>query len=189
MARVLLDLPPEVLEALWAHLLPERPEAEQAAFVFAKGEREDGDHAFRFLEWYPVGPEGIQANSAFYLELTDQARAGVIKRAHDLGATIVEFHSHLGPWPASFSESDRAGFEEFVPHVWWRLGGRGYLAVVVATSGFDALAWLTSPSSPEMLTAIRSGTRLFPPTGITLHKWSEGTDDLSIRPKYPALRG
>jgi len=171
MARILLDLPPDVQAALWAHLLQQGAVAEQAAFVFAAADRERGDHVFRFVEWLPVGPDGLEAHSGYYLELTDEMKARVIKRAHDLGATIVEFHSHLGPWPASFSESDRAGFEEFVPHVWWRLGERGYLAVVVAASGFDALAWLTGPRLPEPLSAIRSRRKLQRPTGLTLQEW------------------
>jgi hypothetical protein len=171
MTRILFDLPPDVQNALWGHLLPEGGLAEQVAFVFARADRERGDHVFRFMEWLPVHPDGLDASSPYYLELTDEMRARVIKTAYDLGATIAEFHSHLGPWPAAFSESDRAGFDEFVPHVWWRLGGKGYLAVVVAASGFDALAWLTGPRSPEPVSAIRSGGKLLRPTGLTLEKW------------------
>lgn len=173
MARILLDLPHDGHEAILTHLLPEEPDAEQAAFVFAREQTERGDRVFRFVEWLPVSAEALEANSPFYLELTDDTRGKVIKRAHDLGASIVEFHSHLGPWPASFSESDRAGFEDFVPHVWWRLAGRPYIAVVVTSSGFDALVWITGPKSPEALTAIHCGGKLLWPTGLTLQKWSE----------------
>lgn len=173
MARILLDLPEDVHDAILSHLLPEEPATEEAAFVFAREHTEGNDRVFQFVEWFPVRPEAFEVNSPYYLELADETRAKVIKRAHDLGASIVEFHSHLGPWRASFSESDRAGFEDFVPHVWWRLRGRPYLAVVVTSSGFDALIWITDPRLPEPLTAIRSGRKLLQPTRLTLRKWSE----------------
>src|SRR6266487_1407438 len=107
------------------------------------------------------------------MELADETRAQVIKRAHDLGASMVEFHSHPYPWPARFSESDRVGLEEFVPHVWWRLKGRPYAAVVVAPSGFDGLVWMTSPDRPEQLDGIACGDRLLRPTGLTLRHWHD----------------
>src|SRR5262245_57044415 len=120
MARIILELPEEVHKAILSHLLPKGAKDERAAFVFAKAEPEKDSQLFRYVEWFPVEAEGLEHSSAYYLELTDEMRGKVIKRAHDLGATIVEFHCHLGAWPAAFSESDRAGFEEFVPHVWWR---------------------------------------------------------------------
>lgn len=174
MTRIILELPKEVHKAILLHLLPKGAKEERAAFVFAKVDEVQDEYLFRYLEWVPVGAEGLEHSSAYYLELTDEMRGNVIKRAHDLGATIVEFHSHLGHWPAAFSESDRAGFDEFVPHVWWRLKGRGYAAVVVTESGFDALAWLTGPRQPQPLTAIRSGDNLLRPTALTLKKWSDG---------------
>ncbi len=172
MQRVLLELSPETYQELLAHLLPPDGDSEQVAFVFARAEPERGDLVFRFADWLPVGPEGLVYSSSYYLELTDETRARVIKTAHDLGASLVEFHSHLGPWPAAFSASDRAGFLEFVPHVWWRLRGLPYAAVVVAARGFDALAWVDDPHTPRGVDGIRTGGRLLRPTGLTLGQWS-----------------
>jgi len=132
MMRTVLELPGNVHEALWEHLLAEAADAEEAAFVFAPYEVDNGTGIFRYAEWFPIPPEGFASRSPFHFELSDKTRAAVIKRAHDLNASLVEFHSHTGPWPARFSPSDWAGFEEFVPHVWWRLTGRPYAAVVVA---------------------------------------------------------
>lgn len=173
MRRVLLDLPADVHQHLLAHLLPAEPESEQAAFVLARAEQEGEYLVLRYADWIPIGPDGVIHASGYYLELTDEMRGTIIKRGHDLGASLVEFHSHLGPWPAAFSPSDRAGFLEFVPHVWWRLKGRPYAAVVVADSGFDGLAWLTGPRTPQALSGIRAGGRLLLPSGLTLQHWSE----------------
>ena len=84
-----------------------------------------------------------------YLELADGTRARLIKRAHDLDASLIEMHSHPGPWDAAFSRSDLLGLSETVPHMWWRLEKRPDAAIVIAPSGFDAMVWLDGPLSPQ----------------------------------------
>jgi hypothetical protein len=171
MDRVMLDLPKDVHRALLKHLLPPDSLVEEAAFVFVHSTSDRGKVVFRFIEWFAVQPEGFVHRSEGYLELTDTMRAQVIKRAHDLGASIVEFHSHPYPWPAAFSQSDCSGFDEFVPHVWWRLKSKPYRAVVVSPLDFDGPAWLSNPKTPQLLDVIRVGKRLLHPTGLTLHQW------------------
>ena len=173
--RAVLALPPDIQAALWRHLLPDGKAPEQVAFVFAAHETGRGADLFRYVEWRPVPSEGFASRSAFHLELADETRAGVIKRAHDLGASLVEFHSHTGRWPAAFSGSDLAGFREFVPHVWWRLKRRPYLAVVVTRSGFDGFAWLTGPMVPEPLGGILVDEKVLTPTGLS--RWGADSDD------------
>lgn len=166
MTEVFLELPDDVAGAIWRHLVREDSEVEQVAFVFAR----DGGgtpRVFRYLEWLPVPPDGFALQSEFHLELADEVRASIIKRAHALGASLVEFHFHAGPWPAAFSGSDFMGFEEFVPHVWWRLKGKPYLAIVVARSGFDALVWLEAPDRPDRLAGIVVDGRVRRPTHLT----------------------
>jgi hypothetical protein len=94
-------------------------------------------------------------------------RASIIKRAHDLGTSVIEFHSHTGPWPAQFSPSDWSGFEETVPHMWWRLKGLPYGAVVVAHGGFDGFAWLHDANTPTRLAGIEVGIRCLRPTRLS----------------------
>lgn len=175
MGQVRLVLPRPIRDALWAHLLPERTGPEEAAFVYAICETGDGAQLLRYVEWQQVPPKGFASRSAFHFELADEMRAAVIKRAHDLGASLVEFHSHTGPWPPAFSPSDLAGLREFVPHVWWRLKGRPYVAVVVARSGFDGLAWLRGPTAPEPLDGILVGESVLTPTGLS--RWEVRSDD------------
>ena len=160
---MLLHLPREAHETLLTHLLPMQNRAEEAAFVFARPTETAGRRTLEHVEWFPVPPEGFASRSRFHFELSDSTRAAVIKRAHDLRASLIEFHSHHGPWPAEFSASDWAGFEEFVPHVRWRLRGRPYAAVVVTLTGFDAFVWSDAAHAPARLEAIIvDGQRLEP---------------------------
>ncbi len=167
MGRVLLRMPEDIYSKVQAHLLPYDSHSEEAGFLFVKHLPQDDDQVFEFLEWYPVPPEGFVGRSYVHLELTDEARAAVIKRAHDLDASIAEFHAHTGSWPASFSPSDFLGFQEFVPHVWWRLRGKPYLAVVVTRTGFDALAWLLDPHTPQYLDGIEVAGSILEPTKLS----------------------
>jgi len=175
--EILLDIPQEVHASLQAHLLRDGSKLEEVAFLFAKSEREGDTLLFRYVDWFPVPPDGFEYHSSFCCELADEIRASMIKRAHDLNASLVEFHSHTGPWPAQFSLSDFEGFDEFVPHVWWRLKGRPYAAVVVTRTGFDALAWVENPESPRLLNGIRAGDKLLQPTGFSLQKGGLYHDD------------
>jgi hypothetical protein len=175
MGDSLLEIPAVIHKSLQTHLLPPRSKNEQAAFVFARAEiSAENKTVFRFLDWLALKADNFAAQHDVYLELRDEMRGSLIKRAHDLNASLVEFHSHPGPYPAQFSPSDLAGFREFVPHVWWRLRGRPYVAVVVAPSGFDALAWLTSPNDPVTLSEITVDGKRLTPTGNTLRMTVKG---------------
>lgn len=155
--QVSLYLSHELYQRILDHLLSDAA-SEQAAFGYAQSRATDIGHRFDLVEWHPITSEGFANQSGYYMELTDAARASAIKRAHDLRTSLVEFHSHLGPWPAAFSASDWSGFDEFVPHVWWRLKGRPYAAIVVASSGFDGIAWIAAPDRPQRLTNIVAGS-------------------------------
>ncbi len=165
--RITLSIPQPHYDQLLCHLLREGG-CEEAAFVFCSCYQDEGGIQFRFIECLPVPDDGFVARSPCYLELTDETRAQVIKRAHDLGASLVEFHSHRSIGPAAFSPSDFSGFGEFVPHVWWRLQERPYAAVVVAKTSFDAIAWVADPRQPETLAAIATGSHVLIPTGRSL---------------------
>ena len=164
---VVLELPPGIKRAIWSHLLQNSEQSEAAAFAFVKHTQRDLRHSFTFLEWYAVPAEGFAIRTGYHIELTDETRATVIKRAHDLHASLVEFHSHLGTWPAEFSPSDQMGLAEFVPHVRWRLRGHPYLAIVMTRTDFDGLAWVADSPKPERLDAIDVEGHLFRPTRLS----------------------
>jgi hypothetical protein len=159
------------LDELMAHLLPTHSEEEQAAFLFARAVRGDHRVTCEVMETQKLGPGDFDIQQGDFLELTDATRAGLIKRAHDLETSLVELHSHAGPGLACFSFPDREGLKETVRHMWWRLKKRPYLAIVVASSGFDALLWLENPRVPRALDGILAGKRLLRPTNRSLGGW------------------
>lgn len=164
---VVLELPVHVKSAIWSHLFPGDEQKEAAAFAFVRHTEQDAQHLFEYREWYAVPPEGFEVRTGYHIELTDETRATVIKQAHDLDSSVVEFHSHLGPWPAAFSPSDQMGLAEFVPHVRWRLRGRPYLAIVATRSDFDGLAWIDKSPRPARLDAISVDGQLLIPTRLS----------------------
>jgi hypothetical protein len=152
--HVYFDLAVGMKERLWTHLL--QNEQEQASFVFATVETAGDTIIFSAQEIYLATPQDFTIQSEFHIELSDDARARLIKHAWDTGTTPVELHSHPGDWwGAMFSPSDMYGFDEFVPHCRWRLKGRQYLACLVTPAGTDALAWIDNTGIPVGLSAIR----------------------------------
>lgn len=136
---------------------------EQVAFLFT--EPAVGDEPLRVIELYLVPPEGFVNQSPYHLALTDEVRAHVIKCAWEHGGCLVEVHSHESGPPAWFSPADLEGFDEWVPHVRWRLAGRAYIALVFADESFDALVW--EDDVPGPLSALHVGDLSLKPTGIT----------------------
>ena len=170
---VTIQIPQHVYQDMRWHLLPQWSPEEQAAFVYARANLVLGTSLnFEYVKWEPLARRDFEHQSALHLELSDEAQARVIKTAHDLQCSLIEFHSHRGPWPAQFSGSDFAGFEEFVPHVLWRLKSRPYAAVVVTASDIDGLAWTADTTFP--VSVLRLGNNEIRPTGRSFNALSEG---------------
>jgi len=169
--KAVLRIDDDIYAEVMDHLLPPGSTQEQAAFLFASAAPTDSHVRFDVIDARKLGPADFVRQEGDYLEMTDATRAGLIKQAHDLGASLVEMHSHLGPWPAGFSYADRIGLRETVPHMWWRLKKRPYLAIVVTHSGFDALLWLDNPKVPRALDALLAGDALLRPTNLSLGGW------------------
>ena len=138
--------------------------SEEAAFCFA---RFDPDKGFEYQEWSQVPAQEFAYRSLYHIELTDACRARVIKRAHELQCSLIEFHSHPLAVHAQFSLSDRSGLSEFVPHVWWRLKGRPYAAVVVGARNFDSLVWTKNPNCPNGVLRIVTEREAISPSGLS----------------------
>lgn len=170
-----LQLSPAQHELIWGHLLPADHELEEAAFLFA---RQDPVDSGRLIceEVRLLSGEDLAVQLPYHIELADHVRPQLIKRAHDSGLVLVEMHSHLGTFPARFSKSDLWGFEEWVPHMRWRLKGRAYAAVVVAEGSFDGFLWLGE--EPEHLDTIEiDGEQVMQATGLSPFKWVYEKED------------
>jgi len=165
-----IDLTELQYRAIWEHLLPEGATHESAAFIFAEFQKVNKSLVIEAQDYFLVGQDGFKAQYDDYIELSDESRIAIIKKAHQTNTALIELHSHPfnSPWAAAFSLADMTGFEETVPHMWWRLPGRPYAAIVVSPCGFDSLVWLKDPHSPECLTALRVEGELLKPTGMTL---------------------
>lgn len=171
MDEVILGIAPEVRGAIWSHLLGNgnvRQPVEQAAFGFARTHSDTNSMIFELLEWVAIAKADFAHQSGYHIELADHVRGDVIKRAHDLGSSVVEFHSHPCSRHAEFSMSDVAGLREFVPHIFWRLKGRPYMAIVVTPFEFDAVAWVADPYRPVPVQKILVGKRKLRPSGMSL---------------------
>ena len=166
--KITLDLSGGFKKRLWAHLL--QNELEQVAFVFADVIAGDHSTVFTPQGTYLAPPGHFAFQSGYHIELVDDVRPELIKRAWDTNTSLVEFHSHPADrLPAIFSGSDLSGFDEFIPHCRWRLRGRPYLAVLVNKLSVDALAWAGESKSPVALNSIRLGWfRKIVPTGRTV---------------------
>jgi hypothetical protein len=160
-------------DKLVAHLCTESDSTEQAAFLFCRYSDEIGRAILAPIEVALLKADAFECQSRVYLELRDETRAFLIKKAHDLDACLVEAHSHPEQHRAEFSPSDLFGFEEFVPHVRWRLKGRPYLAIVFGARDFDGLSWYGNSNDPKTLDAVVvDGERLIP-TNRTIQQLTE----------------
>lgn len=173
---VTISIPEDLYDRLQAHLLPPDSPDEQAAFLFARATTIHIGCRFEVIDHVLVEQEGIEYHPSGYLELADTTRAWVVKKAHDLGTSLIEMHSHRFPFPAIFSPTDITGLREFVPHMWWRLKGKPYLALVVAPDSFDAFAWLTHPKKPKSINYLLVGRRIIRPTGLSAKHWRDADD-------------
>lgn len=158
-------------QTIVTHLLPDPMRHEEAGFLFVDAESRDAGMTFKSVEWLPLAPGDFESRSVYHLALTDEARAGAIRRAHQLRCSMVELHSHSSHDAAEFSPSDLRGFDEFVPHVRWRLRGRPYGAVVVAPGSFDAFVWSGQAGPRRLAIEIEPGGRILSPTGLSPLHW------------------
>ncbi len=122
---------------------------EQVGFFLA--DYDATSRTFHLKEWRPVLADGYEVQTEVHVALTDETRVEMIQWAWRHGLSLVEVHSHADWGAAEFSGSDRCGFEEWVPHLWWRLAGRPYAALVTSGGTFDGWAWIDDPKQPEQI--------------------------------------
>jgi hypothetical protein len=110
---------------------------EQLAFMLAAV---DGDEA-RVIDLWLIEDASFDIQTPWHLSLGDDTLGDVIRWAHAASASLIEAHVHRDGDPARFSLSDWAGLDAFVPHAFWRLRHRPYVALVFGEATFDGLVW------------------------------------------------
>ncbi len=167
MVKSSLFIPRKIYKDIYSYLFPKRVCSESVAFIFATISKTGDSVNFLFKSWYPVESHEYQYRGKEYVELKDEMRQKIIKKAFDIDATIVELHSHICSKWACFSPTDLQGFKEYVPHVWWRLNKKPYVAVVFSKSDFDAFVWIDNPQQYHQMTEIDVDGQHLYPTGLT----------------------
>jgi hypothetical protein len=128
----------------------------------------EATQVFVATHWRPVEEREYEVLTDFHVALTDDVRAKVIKWAWDNGGCLVETHSHGPRGVARFSPSDIHGFEDWVPHVWWRLGGRPYAALVTTGETVDGWAWTVRPTEAAQIDRVTLGSESVSTTGASV---------------------
>ena len=164
-----LSMPTNSWHLIRRHLLPEPSHNEEAAFLF--GRHIDTTESIELIDYQLLSSEHFVTQDIDYLELRDEVRANLIKKAHDLSACLIEMHSHPGNLPAAFSLLDVVGLREIVPQMLWRLRNRPYVALVVADLSFDAFVWHHDASKPQHLDAIDLENLALAPTNLSFWRW------------------
>lgn len=170
---IIITCSPATFEEIQSHLLPTFQQEEEAAFAFAIPKNREQRLELSIIEWRPILDTEFSYKSAYHIEFEDSVRGDIIKRAHDLNAVLIELHSHLGKFPARFSGSDFMGFDEFVPHVMWRLPDRPYVALVFSKGSFDGLVWLPGNDESQSLNSIVTGQKQLIPTNLSQNRENE----------------
>jgi hypothetical protein len=150
-------------ERLRAHL-DGGSEMEQVAFLLTAPY--GGDEVLHVARIQLIDAENFNFQSGYHVELADDIRPNLIKRAWEAEACVIEAHSHLHG-PSRFSRSDLAGFDEWVPHMRWRLRGRPYAALVFAPDDFDALVWDGDGGPAPLDALVVVDGPVVRPTGVT----------------------
>lgn len=150
-------------------------QSEHVVFLLAKVFKEPTKIIFEISN-YNLIPNEETDNSAYDLRLKEEAQAKIIKWAWDNQASLIEIHSHpFFKIATAFSSYDLEGFEEFVPHVWWRLKRKPYIALVFGQTDYDALAWIDNPNDSFEIEGILVNGNLLKPTNNTnkLNLWKK----------------
>lgn len=172
MMAVEIHIPLELWIGLRSHLFQSTARdrnPEEAAFGYAAVTAAQHTTNFSVSEMHLVAPQEFELQSEYHFTLTDEALGYQIKQAWDRGLSLVEFHCHRWPDdPPQFSLSDISGFSEIVPHLFWRLKGRPYGAVLLTPRGVDAVAWIKDGEQAEAVDRIVAGHGVIKPSGLTI---------------------
>jgi len=152
------------LKDIKGHLFPKDINSENALFLFAK----DKISSFEIIDYRMLSPYDFEIQLSYHIQIKSEVLGQLIKKVHDLNACLIEIHSHLEKEKASFSLSDWNGFNDFVPHILWRLPSRPYGALVFTYDSFDGIYWKNDVKRPKVIQGIIDGNKTVVSTGLSL---------------------
>ena len=142
------------------------------AFMFARVFKKEGVVSFDFIDMDLVQEHELESSGYYGIELGEDIWNRIMAKAFRLNASLIEAHSHpFSEKNVGFSQYDMKGFKELVPHLWWRMGGVPYGALVFGQRDFDALFWTENPHNYQLLHSIITNEgRKLKPTNITAQR-------------------
>lgn len=175
--KTILHCSLSAFESIRNHVL--QNEDEQAAFIFLEWVQTNGILNLNVKDHYLVQRHELVGDNSLHIDISDETLSRVIQKAAKENLALGEVHSHpFVKRNVRFSWSDMAGFEEFVPHVSWRLRQKPYVALVFGRNDFDALAWSSDPVAPVQLDSITiDRNTVLKPTNRTLKTNRKYQDD------------
>jgi hypothetical protein len=168
---IVIKIDNSIYSNIRSHLL--HNELEHVCFLYYRPLFDEQHIVMDVQDFYIVPSHEYDYQSEFHVVLSDACQSKVIKKAWDKKLSLGEIHSHPLSIKAAFSTSDMSGFQDFVPHVWWRLKKGPYFALVISQIEIDALAWIKSPKIEEAIKKIEVGNSMVYPSNNTLTQLKE----------------
>ncbi len=153
------------------HLL--QNDLEQVCFLYYENIFDGVKIILDIKDYYLVVPNEYAYQSGFHVEIKESCQTKIIKTAWDKKLSLGEIHSHPTSLRAFFSQSDLLGFQEFVPHIWWRLKKGPYLAIVLTKMELDALVWIKNAKWDRAVNKIEVGSSVIRPSNTTIKQLKE----------------
>jgi hypothetical protein len=142
---------------------------EEVSFFLAR----PSEQALVAFDMRTIRPSEFVRQSERTVALADGVRSDLIAWASAANASLIEAHSHVRGDPVCLSPTDIAGLREWVPHLWWRLKGRPYAAIVQAGRTLDGVVYADSPHVPRRIDEIWVDGTMLPTTGLS-HEMMRG---------------
>lgn len=174
-----LVIPDRLYRQVQTHLL--RDQSERLAFFLCNISWAGESTIFIAQEAILVDDADLAWPISYRLELKLEPLLAVVNRAVKGKKALVEAHSHPFSDYPTFSPSDRAGFQEFVPYVLDSVKGAPYGATVWGKRGLTGVAWSSWPQDEQPLDVTVVGSRLRKPTNPGESPSEIGRYDRQIR--------
>jgi len=144
--EITISIPERIYKRLRDYLF--QNEKEQGAFLFANSSSKQNGLNLLVKDLHLIPSVAWDVQESFYLELNNDEKVKIMKKARDGNFDLIECHSHRNHGSANFSPSDLHGLAEFVEYVRWKLPGKKYGALVWTETSVIGKVWDSKSLSP-----------------------------------------